>query len=194
VIWESGDGGEPIAFVSEYDPTLILRKASTFLRFDGTLRLAPRPDFALNERADLIITPTEIIALRATSFDRLFSDVRALMNDVPTYVFKLRAALAGLPMTDASAQAFEAVCAKRPSDARRLQRLATNAAHLATLTPDSLLEVLAAREFDPADFLGTSGLEIAEGQVGDFLDLVEGRFFDADFTSERRRAARWSPR
>ena len=38
-MWEHGDAGRPVAFVSEYNPVQILRKAKYFFRYEGTLNL-----------------------------------------------------------------------------------------------------------------------------------------------------------
>lgn len=71
LVWQEGDAGQPVAFVSEYDPMTVLRKTTSFFRFEGTLRNAPAPDFALDDRADLIITTDEIAVLSPPAFDHL---------------------------------------------------------------------------------------------------------------------------
>jgi hypothetical protein len=45
-----------------------------------------------------------------------------------------------------------------------------------------------------ADFVKNGTLDIGAAQVGAFLDIAEGRWYEADFTNEPRRAARWSRR
>ena len=193
IVWEQGDAGRPIAFVSKYDPTTVLRKASAFFRFDGALRNADPPDFALDDRADLAITSEEIAVLSPPAFDQLFADIRALLNDVPANVATLRAALTQLPMTDASREAIEQFCATRPSLARRLQNFATSP-DAASITPAKLRAVLRKHGQQPNEFVKNGILEIQPGQVGALLDVAEGRWYEADFTSEPRRAASWSRR
>jgi hypothetical protein len=193
LVWERGDDGDPVAFVSEYDPTYVLRRASSWFRFDGTLRSADAPDFALDDRADLVITEEEIAVLSTVAFDRLFSDIRALLNEVPKNVAALRRALQNLPMSDESAQAIEEVCAKKASLARRLQDFAASPA-AAVLTPATLRGVLRRHGQDPTLFISRGTLRISPGEVGAFLDVAEGRWYEADFTNEPRRAARWSRR
>lgn len=193
IVWEAGDQDGPVAFVSEYDPTAILRKAHSFFRFDGTLRAADPPDFTLDRQADLIVTRTEIAILNPTVFNRLFADIRALLNDVPAYTKALKKALKGLPMSSASELAIEQVCATRPSYARRLQNLAASPG-AASITASTLRAVLRRHSQDPGDFLRSGSLEIGPAQVPVLLDVAEGRWYEADFTSEPRRAARWSRR
>lgn len=193
LVWERGDAGRPVAFVSKYDPTTVLRRASSFFRFDGVLRSTNPPDFALDDRADLAITTEEIAILTPTAFDQLFADIRALLNDVPANVAALRAALTQLTITDASRQAIEQICAKRPSLARRLQNFATSP-EAGAITPASLRAVLKRHGQDPNEYLRNRVLDIGPGQVGVLLDVAEGRWYEADFSSEPRRAARWSRR
>lgn len=193
IVWESADQDAPVAFVSEYDPTAILRKAHGFFRFDGTLRAADPPDFTLDHQADLIITRSEIAILNPAVFNRLFADIRALLNDVPSYTGALKRALKGLPMTAASELVIEQVCSTRPSYARRLQNLAASPG-AASITANSLRRVLKRHRQDPRDFLRSGLLEIGPAQVPVVLDVAEGRWYEADFTGEPRRAARWARR
>lgn len=193
VAWERGDGAGPVAFVSEYDPTTVLRKASSYFRFDGTLRSSEPPDFTLDDRADLVVTREEVAILNPTAFDRLFADIRALLNDVPAYTAALKAAMVGLPMSSATEAAFTQVCASKPSYARQLQNLSSSAG-TGAITPASLRAALKRHGQDPKHFLTNGLLDIGIDQVGTVLDVAEGRWYEADFTSEPRRAARWSRR
>ena len=192
-VWEEGDNGKPVAFVDKYDPTNVLRKASHWFRFDGALRSTDPPDFTLDERADLVITTDEVATLNLLTFDRLFSDIRALLNNVPSNVVALRAALISMPMTDASAAAIEEVCGRLPSLARRLQNLAGSPA-AAAVDANVLRAVLSKHGQRPGQFVKRGQLDIDASQVSVLLDVTEGRWYEADFTSEPRRAARWSRR
>jgi hypothetical protein len=193
IVWEHGDAGSPVAFVSEYNPVQILRKAKYWFRYDGTLNLAVTPDFTLNEQSDLVITSDEIVALRAVAFDRLFSDVRALLNDVPANLTDLKKAFNRLPFSTESEKALEAVCSMRPTFARRLQELARSD-HGHDITLAKLHRALRNHGEVPTDFIRGGKIEITRDEVGPFLDVLEGRWYEADFTSEPRRAARWSRR
>jgi hypothetical protein len=193
VVWEEGHAGGPVAFVSEYNPTMILRKANTFFRYDGTLRLADPPDLALDDRADLVITSNQIAILNPAVFDRLFSDIRALLNDIPANVVSLESAYKQLPLSDESKKALEAVCAIRPTYARRLQSLA-GSPNAERLTPALLRIALKNHGADPRYFLRRGVVEISKSEVGEFLDVLEGRWYEADFSKEPRRAAKWSMR
>jgi hypothetical protein len=193
IVWEEGDAGHPVAFVSEYNPVQILRKAKYFFRYEGTLNLAAAPDFTLNEQSDMIITSDEIAALRGPAFDHLFSDIRALLNDVPANLAALKKSFNRLPFSSESEKALEAVCAMRPTFARRLQELALSE-HGKDITLAKLHRALKRHGEVPTDFIRGGQIEITRAEVGPFLDVLEGRWYEADFTSEPRRAARWSRR
>jgi hypothetical protein len=193
IVWEHGDAGRPVAFVSEYNPVQILRKATYYFRYDGTLQLTETPDFTLNEQSDLIVTSDEIAVLRAIAFDHLFSDIRALLNDVPANLAVLKAAFHRLPFSSESEKAMEVVCAMRPTFARRLQELALSG-HGKDITLAKLHRALQRHREEPTDFIRAGKIEITRDEVGPFLDVLEGRWYEADFTSEPRRAARWSRR
>ena len=193
IVWEHGDAGRPVAFVSEYNPVQILRKATYYFRYDGTLQLTETPDFTLNEQSDLIVTSDEIAVLRAIAFDHLFSDIRALLNDVPANLAVLKAAFHRLPFSSESEKAMEVVCAMRPTFARRLQELALSG-HGKDITLAKLHRALQRHREEPTDFIRGGKIEITRDEVGPFLDVLEGRWYEADFTSEPRRAARWSRR
>lgn len=193
IAWEAGDNGEPVAFVSEYDPATVLRKASSYFRFDGALRNAEAPDFALDDRADLIVTTSEVAILSPTTFDRLFADIRALLNDVPAYTSALKTTMTALPMSSGAEDAITAACASRPSYARQLQNLSASPS-TSEITPNALRDALKRHGQNPAEFITKGVLDIDVDQVSSFLDVAEGRWYEADFSSEPRRAARWSQR
>lgn len=193
VVWEDGLDGRPVAIVAEHDPTFVLRRASHWFRFEGTLKATTPPDFTLPSRGDLIVTEEEIFIHSPATFDRLFSDVRALLNDVPAATAALKVSMAKLPMTEATAQALEEVCATRPSLARRLQRLANHPV-AQEITVDRLRPVVEKHGEDAADYLTDDSLHLTPDKVRSWLDIVEGRWYEADFSDEPRRAARWSAR
>jgi hypothetical protein len=193
IVWERGDDGSPVAFVSNYDPTTLLRKARSFFRFEGSLRSATKPDFALNDKADLIVSSRDIAILNPRAFDHLFADIRALLNDVPANLAAFAAALRNMPMGTGSRDALQQACARKPSFARRLQLLSVSPG-LATMNPNSLRAALRRHHREPGDFITNGRLEIGLPQVGDLLDVAEGRWWEADFSDEPRRAGSWSRR
>ena len=193
IVWEQADGDQPAAFVSQYDPTTVLKKAHRFFRYEGTLRSAPAPALTLNDRADMVITPLEIAVIRASAFDHLFSDIRALLNDVPKNVKNLDKALTMLPFGSGTLEALEKACLSRPSLARRLQNLGARG-DMKQLTPVAFGEALKNHGGRPDEFLIDGKLLVNESQVRTFLDIAEGRWYEADFTGERRRAGSWSRR
>ena len=81
----------------------------------------------------------------------------------------------------------------RPTFARRLQELAFSE-YGKEITLARLHRALQRHGEVPTDFLRGGKIEITPDEVGPFLDVLEGRWYEADFTSEPRRAASWSRR
>jgi hypothetical protein len=193
ITFEQGDAGDPISFVRAWDPTAPLRAASSWFRWQGALEPAPPPDLGISDNVDLVMTSTEIAILRPSAFDRLFADIRMLLNDVPTMVKQLGRAMTGLKMTSAARKALQDVCATRPSYARRLRLLATSG-YAAAITPAELRRVLRAHGETASDYLTNNRLDIGPDHVASLLDVAEGRWYTADFSKERRRADRYRTR
>jgi hypothetical protein len=193
IIWPSGDSGRLVAFVSEFNPVAIRRQAKSFYSFDGTLELTAGPDFALDGIADLVVASEAIWILRAVAFDRLFADVRASLNDVEASVSALQSALPRVAFSSISLKAIRSVCAIKPTYARRLQDL-SEAEHIKSITPALLKRALEDHGSDPLDFIRAGVVEIDRDEVGELLDVLEGRWYEADFSMEPRRAGRWTRR
>jgi len=193
IIWPSGGSGRLVAFVSEFNPVAIRRQAKSFYSFDGTLELTTGPDFALDGIADLVVTSEAIWILRAVAFDRLFADVRASLNDVEASVSALQSALPRLAFSSISLKAIRSVCAIKPTYARRLQDL-SETEHIKSITPALLKRALEDHGADPRDFIRAGVVEIDRDEVGELLDVLEGRWYEADFSMEPRRAGRWTRR
>jgi hypothetical protein len=193
IVFEKADAGAPAAFIRAWDPTQLLRRASRWFRFENSLSLADPPDLALDDRVDLVATRSEVAVLRSVAFERLFADVRSALDDVPSVVGAIGSQFVQLPLTSASADAISTFCATRPSFAKRLRRLA-QASHLPALDEVTFTSVLKQHGETPTDFIQNGEICIDEHQVRGFLDVLEGRWFTADFTSERRRADRFRPR
>jgi len=193
VVWTSGDAGSLLAFVSEYNPLSIRHQARTFYSFDGSLRSLAPPDLALDSEADLVVMSDAIWMLRSIAFDRLFSDVRASLNDVESSVSAMERAFLRLPFSPISLKAIRRVCASKPTYARRLHLLAESE-HARSITPALLKRALEAHGADSRYFISGGVVEIDRDEVGELLDVLEGRWYEADFSKEPRRAGRWTRR
>jgi hypothetical protein len=67
--------------------------------------------------------------------------------------------------------------------------------HLAALTVDTFADTLATHGVDPAKWYDEEGaLSLDRARAKEFLDLLEGRWWTADFSNERRRADRFRSR
>lgn len=195
MVW-SVDGAEGIvAFVKKADPVLTLESGRVFFQFGDTLKRVDRPDLALYDDIDVVVTPERVFALNQTAFERLFTDVKVVLQDVPERVADISKALQSVaPMTAAATAALLQRSRTRVSYASRLRRLVPRLSTL-SITPDKVRDAIERHGDDPSRVLNDNNqFEFGEAEVGMFLDILEGRWFEDDLSGERRRADRYSKR
>lgn len=191
--WVSG--GRFISFVKAAAPVVVMKKGMFFFQYSETLRSVERPDFALYADVDLVMTGSAAYVLKKRAFDRLFKDVRVVLQDVPKNANELVAEMDDkVPLTARAVAAVVERCRTRPTYAARLRRAVARARAL-PLTPELLSEALKRHELPVESMLNDKGeLDFAGEQVSLCLDLIEGRLFEDDLSGEHRRADRYSTR
>lgn len=193
IVWTQ-DGGRT-AFVRKADPVKTIRQGAVFFRYGDQLKTVEKPDMALFATIDIVITPDRILALDQPAFQHLFSDIGLLLQDVPERVVEISDELAkAIPMTPAATAALLTRSKTRVSYASRLRQLVPRL-KAGEFTPQKVREAITKHGEDPKVLLTDDDrFEFTEEQVGPFLDLLEGRWFEDDFSGERRRADRYSKR
>lgn len=180
--------GEMIAFIRGINPTRVLSRAAFFGRFQGALRRSERPDLLLEGQVDLVITGDELAIIRRSTYDRLFADLEELASAVPSDVQALSTTFPKLDFAPGSAEALQNLCVRLSSLAKRVHRLAART-DLAGLNAETLKSRLREHGEDPSHWFDqANSLTLTEDRARQFLDVVEGRWWTADFTDERRRA------
>lgn len=194
VVVEQEDEDEPIAFVRKFNPQRGMKagrlpaaaQGNTLSRFDDPL-------FNFDLAFDLVVAPDEIAILKVGAFNTVFADLELAKAQVPEHVDAISAAL-GVKLASSAEGVLRTVCSEKPSLATRLRRLA-HTDHLPKVTNATLREALDKHGF-ARNALGT-GQRVRLADVEDvktFLDLVEGLYYEADFSDEPRRADRFSVR
>jgi hypothetical protein len=185
--------GDPVAFVKQYNPQRGFNTGRLVTAYANTLRRFEDPVFNWDFGFDVIVAPDEIAVLRVTAFERVFSDLDVLAAGVPDDLSALAAGIE-LPISPGSIAALTETCKSRATLARQLKRVAA-APHLARVTGASFEAVLLSHDL-PADRFGGDGeLEVEDDDAARaLLDLLEGRYYEGDFSGEHRRADRYSPR
>jgi hypothetical protein len=180
--------GENIGFIRAVNPARVVKKAAFWGRHSGSLRRTEPPDLMLESDVDLVVTGDELAILRRSAYDRMFSDLDELAAAVPANVAALDVAMPSLPFAEATTECLRQLGAELSSVARRLNRL-PRLADLATLSKSTLTNTLTAHGEDPDLWFDPDGqLTLDRARAKEFLDLVEGRWWTADFSNERRRA------
>jgi hypothetical protein len=189
-----GEDGN-VGFIKRTDPVTALRKGRAFFQFSDALVAIQRPDFMLFPDIDLIVGPTAIAAFRKSALNALLSDVRVVLQDVPAKVREVAKSLTSkVPLTAAATEALERYCSTRPSLAARLRTLPTRVKGI-KLTPELVRDALKRHGEGPSLLVTPDGQFNFTGDgVRAFLDIAEGRWFEDEFSGERRRADRYSLR
>jgi hypothetical protein len=182
-------------FITKVNPRRVLKRGRIWTQFGDMLRRSEAPALVLEPNVDVILTSTILAGFGATAIKNLFTDVHLVMRDVPVYVENIAEALGGtMPFSTAAKEALLAHVGRKVSVAARLYRLQERIPSL-DLKPDRVREILIGHGIDPDRLVGRDGdFSFDETGASDFLDVVEGRFFEDDFTGEPRRADRFSTR
>ncbi len=193
VVVDLGDD-EVIAFVRKYNPQRGLKagrlqvaaRGNTLTRFDDPL-------FNFDFDFDLIITPSEIAIFNVAAFNSVFADIELAKIHVAEHVTTMTSGLA-LNLTSTAEALLRKECQSRVSLANRVRRLA-HVDYLGRVTPIALRDALDKHGM-PRDQLGKAQKVrlTTRADVEVFFDLVEGLYYEADFTGQARRADRFSVR
>jgi hypothetical protein len=193
VVVEVVDADAPIAFVRQYNPQRGFDPGRLLGVYGDTLKRINDPVFNFDLQFDVVVAPDEVAVLKATAFQRVFADVDVVAAEVPAHVGTLQSAL-NIVVSSASTIVLTASCQDRLRMAARLKKLARQP-HLTLVTPQSVRAALQRHDFAP-DRLG-SGDEVALANLDDvriFLDVLEKRYYEEDFTGDHMRADNASPR
>ena len=194
VVVELADGsGEVLAFVRRYNPQRGLSAGRLQLAARGsTLKRFNDPLFNLDLSFDLVIAPDEIAILAVSAFNSVFADIEVAKLLVPEHAQAIADGLA-LSVTGDSQEAIRRACEESTVLANRVRRLA----HAGYLGKVDLAAIHGAldRHGIARQRLGQRRLKLAGREDVEVLfDLLEGLYYEADFTGEARRAIRFSVR
>lgn len=184
-----------IGFVSRVNPMATLKPGYRYFQFGNVLRAATRPDFSLREGADLVIGVEGTAILSPYSFEILLNDVGIRFGRVNGDVATVKEALANtIPMTPEAEEALQIAASRTRSNAKRLRLLPDRLSKI-SLDTASVRRSLDSHGIDSDLLFDANGhFSFASQNVGIFLDVIEGRYFEDDLSGERRRADRYSTR
>jgi Domain of unknown function (DUF4868) len=193
VVAELKDGGEPIGFVRQINPHRGFSPGRFPTIYADRLQPLDKPVLNFDFEFDVVIAPDELAVLKTTGFERVFSDLEVAITKVPEHTSSVVGALS-IDLSPQSVEFLEETCSERPRNAKRLRNIA-NAPHLPSITRARFRNALA-RHGLPRDRFGAgTQVELHEAaDVGAFLDMLEQRYYETDFTDEHRRADRSSAR
>ncbi|MGY1603101.1 hypothetical protein [Geodermatophilus sp. SYSU D00815] len=183
---------KPVVLLKKADPVRAARQGRVALLGRNVLHRADPPTLTLAHDIDIVATATHLLVLRKSAFDTILNDVRIAMQDVDTNVERTATALRTAVRLNEKAEASLAAFAhRRPSYAVRL-RLLPDRLNGISVTPDEVRARLIAMGNQPGDLLDGDEFSFPQNRVPLFLDLLEGRHFDDEWTGQRMRADRMS--
>lgn len=186
-------GNSFMGFIRQANPRRSLRPGLRYLQYGDTLKRMEQPDIVIDEKIDIVVAPEDVAIVSDGSVQVLFRDVDLVMQQVGVNVDAVCRALGVcIPVTANSLDVLRIACSSGPRNAKRLHHLVhSRLPHLA-LDSSTFLAALGQRQL--GHLIVDGQLQLTESDVPDFLDFVEGRFFDDDHSPETRRADRFSPR
>jgi hypothetical protein len=193
VVVEVVDEDEPIAFVRQYNPQRGIDPGRLLGAYSDALARIDDPVFMFDLAFDVVVASDEVAVLRTTAFQRVFADVNVVASEVPADVGSLESQMK-IAVDPASRDTLTTTCQQRLRFAARLKKLARQP-HLKLVTRVSLKAALTKHDLDPDRFGSGTKVKLTDGEdVRIFLDVLEKRYFEEDFTGDHMRADNVSPR
>ncbi len=188
-----------ISFIRKTNPQQFFKVGRVFCQYADTLkRIDTQPTFALDPQVDVISHGDHLLSFSGSALNLLFTDIRLVQSGVPAHVDEISEAISdNMPLTEQSMQALVSAGVRLKSVAIRIYGLSTRLRELqesGTLTTERYREIAAGDE-KALRLLGSDDqLDFDEAGAHTFLDVIEGRYFEDDWTGSPRRADRFSSR
>lgn len=188
-----------LTFIRKINPTSYFRAGRVWCTVDeGLKKLEKSPTFAFDNMVDLLFDKNIIYASAPVPLKQLFTEVNLSAINVPEYVSEFVSSLpSGIKISNDSADRITALAKRKTSFVSRVHGLSARLAEISQvkeLTADSFVDAIDDDETVKKIISGSEIVLDTDASVETFLDAVEGRFFRDGWTSERRRADRFSSR
>lgn len=193
ISWKLGE--ERYTFIRKSNPKRSLEGGARFFKFAGTLKTVDKPDFVLEDEFDMVVTNSLVAVMRPGSFNTLTADIGFAMKHVSEHVQDLGVAISGkIPLASSSLSAIEELAKRKMTVAKRLINV-IGRIKVIDLNPDSVRKSLELHGIPSTLLLDNEDkFSFDSENVEIFLDLVEGRYFEQDFTGTPARADRFRAR
>ncbi|WP_152977993.1 hypothetical protein [Curtobacterium sp. S6] len=197
--FQQDSGSEWLTFIRKVNPTSYFRAGKVWCTVDeGLKKLSKSPTFAFDNIIDLLFDKKVIYASAPVPLKQLFTEVNLSAINVPGYVDEFVLSLpAGIKISEDSANRISKLATAKVSFVSRVHGLSARLAEISQdreLTAESFVNAIDDDETVDRIIQGNEIVLDTDDSVEVFLDAVEGRFFRDGWTSERRRADRYSTR
>lgn len=182
-------------FIRKVNPRQLLKPGFLWTHYGSSLKRIATPDMVIESNVDVLLMPEQLFSFNGNTIKDLFTDVHLAAQNVPNYVDSIVAALGeDVRITDEALDVLRRTAMKKVSFARRLFALQSTLTSV-HIKLDMIRDALASHGIEQEQLLdGEGNLRFEENAVGVFLDVMEERYFESDWTQESRRADRFSTR
>jgi hypothetical protein len=194
IAFQQADGSW-INFIKKTDPRRLLKPGRLWLRYEAPLRRVEEPDLVVESEVDVVLGPTHLASFSGRIIKDLFTDVHLALQQADGYVDGVASALGpDLPISDESLRILRKLAGQKFSIARRLYLLQEGLVGT-DIKPSQIRAALLKHKIEPTELINENDQFIFdETSVSRFLDVLEERYFETDWTNESRRADRFSRR
>jgi hypothetical protein len=198
IAWQQSEGNW-VSFIRKANPRLLFKTGRRWCQYSDALKRVPtEPTFVLDQQIDVIVDAEKIVSFSGSALKNLFADLQLVQTEVPAYVRAASETIREhIPLSDQSIESLNAAGKRLQSVATRLYGLSTRLNELkehGSLTGERYREI-AGEDENALGLLGSDGqFDFDENGALIFLDIIEGRYFEDDWTGSARRADRFSQR
>lgn len=183
---------EPIAFVRQYNPQRGFGTGKFMGVFGDTLKKLEDPVFMFDLYFDVVVASDEVAVLSTTHFQRVFADINVVASEVPGDIEILERNIK-VPVAGDARKLLTVTCQDKLRLAARLKKLSRQS-HLKLVTTTTLRAALTKHGMNASQFgLGPKVTLTSVEDVRLFLDILEKRYYEEDFTGDTMRADNASP-
>lgn len=186
----SADLETKFSFVRRKNPQQVLKSGQFATTFRNSLKRIEAPVFVFEDAFDLVVVDSQIAVLRTDSLEHVLAEMQLIQARVAGHVHTVVDA-AGFDFSDGAEVVIENCCRGSVRLAKCLERVAS-AEYLADVDMSKIEKALARHAIDEARFGSNGSVELGDKEdVKDFLNLLDGRLWEADFSGEPRVAQRF---
>ncbi|WP_190816726.1 hypothetical protein [Saccharopolyspora pogona] len=197
IAWQQTKGWA--VFIRKDNPRILFKPGRRWCKYGDSLKkLEENPVFVFDQTIDAVIFDGQVAGFSPTVLKNLFTDVGLSRAQVPEYIEKASDLIGSeISLSGRSIDSLQAFGKKKVSAAVRLHGLSARIEELRSrkvLTAENFLAVTQSDARARSILNENNEFDFDEEGAEIFLDIIEGRYFEDDWTGVPRRADKFSSR